>query len=366
MDAIFEANRNIINVLELSGNSFEIGYQYGSKCRSIINKLIKRHYEYYNDYVNISKERLISRIKEYIPYIEEYSTEIMEEILGISKGSNVKEEEIVMLIACLELLYSEYRGCTSFAVTGEATLNGETYIGQTSDDYVNLWFDGDASVLLNLCHESGLRSIIYTYAGIPAMMGTNSNGIALATNGLISEESRLGVPSYILSKEILRQKTIKEAIEVIKKAERAESQNYLLASDKGEIYNIEATPSKLDVTNVRTQIAHTNHFISEKLAIKKDYMAESLSSTNSRYNRINELLQQKYGTIDINSLKEFTKDHSNYPDSICNHINFDYSLEKRLRTLDAMIFVPAKGEAWISHGNPCQSQFKKYVFRDCL
>ena len=76
---------------------------------------------------------------------------------------------------------------------------------------------------------------------------------------------------------------------------------------------------------------------------------------------MSKLLREKPGKIDLETFMELTKDHANYPDSICRHLNPSDPPEEQFKTFDALIFVPAKGEAWIARGNPCESKYHKYT-----
>jgi isopenicillin-N N-acyltransferase-like protein len=346
----------------VSGTPYDRGHDYGASCKDLIQRLVNAHYLYYNNRFSIQKKHLLNTVKKHIPFIEDYSPEIAEELRGISDGAEVHHEEVVMLTACLELLYPRFGGkCTSFASTGHATVDGETYVGQTSDDIVNIWLNGESVVLLNIRRKSGPSLFMYTFAGIPGMMGVNSEGIAFASNGLICEESKLGVPGYIVSREILHQKTIGDAMKAIINAERANSLNFLIASSDGEIFDIETTPNNYDVFHTDTSMAHANHFLSKQLNIQRDIMLERSPGTLVRYHRMNRMLKENFGRINVETLFAATKDHVNFPNAICSHVDTRDPPEEHVRTFDAVIFVPAKGEAWVAHGNPCQSQIHKYM-----
>jgi len=349
-------------VVEISGGAHERGYQYGSKCKDVIKRLVNAHYSLFEHHFKLSKDQLLREARKYIPFIEDYSPEIADEIRGTAEGAGIQTEELVAVIAFVELYYPRLLGgCTSFAAAGNATTHGTTYVGQNNDEALDPWLNGDCCTLVNVKRNSGASFLTYTYAGIPAMMGVNSRGIALCINALICEQFKLGVPILVVVREVLQQTTIGDAIGAIIRANRAQSLNFLIADENGEIYDIEAMPKNLDHFYSNKYMAHSNHFLSKKLDFERDVIVSAIPDTIIRYNRMNRLLSEKCGAIDLKALMEFTKDHVNYPYSICRHKSPGASPEEAMVTFDSFIFVPAKKEMWIARGNPCQNEFTRYV-----
>jgi len=351
-------------IIEISGGAHDRGFQYGSQAKNLIERLVNSHYSYYEKYLGCSKDQVLRDAMKHKPFIEDFSPEIAEEIQGIAEGAELKTAEIIMLCAFLEIFYPRFYsggGCTSFAVTGSATVNGETYVGQNNDEGVDPWLNGDCSVLIKSKPKSGPSFITYTYAGIPGMMGINSKGIALNLNGLVNQDMKLGMPGLLIAREILSQKNVSDVLGTIINAERANSLNFLIATEDGELFNVEAAPGGYDVFYSSTHLVHTNHFHSMRINVERDYIPESWPDTIFRYNRMNKLLSARLGKIDLEMLMELTKDHVNFPDSICRHVDEEDPHEDRALTTDSMIFVPANKEAWVARGNPCMNAFQKYT-----
>ncbi|NIU84920.1 MAG: hypothetical protein GWN64_15955, partial [Candidatus Thorarchaeota archaeon] len=104
--------------------------------------------------------------RKYIPFIEEYVPEIADEIKGIAKGAGRGYDEIVTLISYYELGEGIPNLCTCFGVTGEATVNGETYIGQNWDSEKPI-----LGVMLYVKRDSGPNVLTYADYGFPASYG---------------------------------------------------------------------------------------------------------------------------------------------------------------------------------------------------
>jgi isopenicillin-N N-acyltransferase like protein len=343
-----------LSLLELSGDAYERGQKYGAQFKRLIARMIEE--EFYKEFQGkVTKDELLRRAKRYAPFVEGYSPEIAEELKGMADGSGRSYEEIVMVNALEERDSLRGRGCTAFASAGKATKDGKTYLGQNWDGSESEWWGGELGLLLTVKRKEGVDILDYTNPGILACAGVNSKGISICWNTVPRLDLKVGVPTYIIVAEVLRQKTIGDAINAVIRAERAGCFNFVIA-DETELYDIEATPTDIDIAYSDEHIAHANHFVSQKFYSKQAIPNSDIgmASTIVRHNRMSTLLKQKFGRIGLDDCKEFLKDHVNYPASICRHP--DCGL-----TLDSWVIVPADREFWIAHGPPCQHEFEKYT-----
>lgn len=345
--------------LKLSGSAYERGYKYGAECKTLIARMIEE--EFYKEFEGkLTKDQMLKHAKKYIPFIEDYSPEIAEELKGMADGSGRSYEEIVMVNALEEREGFEARTCTAFAATGKATKDGQTYHGQNWDGFAWEWWGGEMGLLFIVKRKEGPDILNYTNPGILACAGLNSKGIGISWTSVPRLEMKIGVPTYIIVAEILRQRTIGEALNAILRADRAGCFHFII-TDETEIYSVEATPRDVNIDYTDGCVAHANHFTSEKFYTKQR-IAQMRPDTFVRYNRMNRLLKEKFGAIDLEACMNFLRDHVNYPWSICRHPSEDPNEKLKGLTLDSWVIVPAKREFWIAHGSPCENEFKKYTF----
>lgn len=349
-------------VIDIFGNAFNRGKQYGELKEEDIQRFVEYLYSDFRK-PGVCKKDLLRQVHKYIPIIEDYSPKIAEELKGIAKGSGKDYEEIVMITLHEERRsFSSTSGpsnCTSFAATGDATADNETYLGQSWDITTDLC-DKANPFLLNVNRNDGQAFLAYTYPGMMAGAGINTDGIGICWNSVPRLELKIGVPTYVIIEEILRQETIGGAIAAVLRADRAGCFNLVIA-DKSEIYDIEATPEDVDIYYSTTFIGHANHFISDKFKYKQDLNEvgrRCAASSIIRHNRINRMLEEESGDIILESCMGFLKDHVNYPESICRHP--DPTTEEKYITCAAGVMIPSKMEWWISRGPPCQSEFEEY------
>ena len=351
---------NEIKIYEVSGSAHDIGFQQGEMFKDDIDRLVNQFYKIYNGF-KVSKEKALRKAMHYVPFIEDYSPEILEEMKGIAEGAGKQLAEVTMLVAYYEI-YDQLAftgNCTAFGVSPLITKNNEVFVGQNWDDDVSWYWNGDMPRLLKKRRKNGPDVLAYVYPGFPACAGMNSAGIGLVWNTMHCEQSNVGVPTYVILTEILHQKRIGDALGAVIRAKRAESFNFMIGSKDGEVYNVEANPKNYDLMYVEKGLGHANHFVSDKIPLEKDTIVESLADTVIRHNRMNKLVNMNVGEIDIDSCKKFLSDHINYPNSICRHPVQGEAFEGK--TFDSIILALSKDEMWLAHGNPCETAYNKYT-----
>ena len=344
--------------MELRGDPRDRGHQYGEACSGLIGRLLDE--QFYQEFEGrFTKDQLLRHARKYEPFIQDYSPEIADELKGIAEGSGRPYDEIVMINALEEREAFGHSNCTTFAATGRATKERETYAGQSWDSLESDWWDGEMGLVFKVRRENGPDIMDYTNPGILACAGMNSNGIAINWNTVPQKKMAAGVPTYIIVAEVLKQKTIGEAIDAVRRATRAGYFNFLI-SDETELYDIEGTPTDLDISYSGEYIGHANHFVSQRFESTQNVGVTSCSIV--RHNRMNRLLRENYGEIDLQACMGFLRDHVSHPSSICCHPGDNPDPKHRGLTLDAWICVPSKKEFWIAHGPPCESEFVKFGF----
>jgi isopenicillin-N N-acyltransferase-like protein len=360
-------------ILECSGSYYDIGYRYGEARADAIARFLKQII--YDLYVkeNLSKEAIQLHARKHIPYIEEYSPELHEMIKGISDATERPLEEIVLINMDEEMGMLNKKACTAFAATGRATRTGEAFHGQTWEAIIDFYWAGKMTALLKLRPKGDVASLNHTEPGKLGCAGLNEKGIGLSWNSVPRIELTVGVPTYIICAEILRQKTIGDALDACIRAKRAGCFNFII-TDESEIYDVEASPSDIDISYSSEFIGHANHFVASKF-IEKQGSRHLGGSSLTRHHRINRLLEEKCGSIDLEDCKAFLQDHSNYPHSICSHPNSEYDenddnmpwpidrteMRNHSYVLDGWVIAPKRHEFWIAHGSPCNREYKKYT-----
>lgn len=336
---------------------FERGRQYGRAAREKINQHLAHWGDIFEGELHVSKDRVLANAQKFWPFIREYSPEIAGELKGIADASGLRVEEIVLLNTLNEFFVNqglEQLGCTSFGVTGNATVGGKTYVGQNDD-----WKSWSAEVAVILRMEIRQWKVLsFTFAGSLPIIGLNSFGIALCINALRDGKVKPGVPISVICRDILQRETIGQALFSIARANRATSVNLLLGDGNGELYTVEMTKDRYVPIYGQDMIVHTNHFLDPRLA-EEDLALDRGTSTIVRYNRMHKLITKNFGDIDEEKLKHFLADHVNYPESICSHPRKNESARTQSSTVASFIMDTKERTVLIADGNPCQKPWHK-------
>ena len=352
---------NKLDVLEARGDAFERGYAYGVHSKALIRRLIDSHCDFYVRYLQTSKQDALREASQYERPIRDYSEEIAEEIRGTAEGADIQLNQVLLIAAFNEVFYPKLsKACTSFAAREKATLDGLTYVGQNNDEGIDPWLNGDCVTLTKHAQKDAPDALIYSYAGAPAMMGINSSGLSVCINALGFEKTKVAVPMLCVVREVLNQKDLDGAVAAIERADRAYALNFMLGDTKG-IVDVEANPLRVTATRSIGFLHHANHYLYGTVGFTDPKSGDPRVNSEARCNRMAELLQGNEWKLHLTTFQEFLRDHENKPNTICAHVNPAKPKAHHSRTLDGIIYVPERREAWISHGNPCENEFVRYT-----
>ena len=358
--------RKEFEIIECSGKPYDIGFQRGSACKEHIIQSINMFMEGLRGAYGVGKEQAISFGKKFLPLAEEFDPDQIEEFKGAAEGAEVSFDEVFILTCMFELgeyfpvLFGlPYKGglCTSFAATGDATKGGETIAGQNID-----WTPGTTVDLLRVKPSKGPSYMTLSMGGFELDWVLNSGGLFSAVNLLLTppERQRILVPYSMVFRKAMRQKCIGDAVGVICST-RSFGMNHLLASDEGEIIDIETTPDDFNfIYPERDMIAHSNHYLVPRFR-SGDIMRTIAPDSYLRVYRLRRLMEKHYSEITVETMNELLTDHADSPSSICRHIDPDKPPALHFETLVSIIAVPKGRAMYIAYGQPCKYEYVKYA-----
>ena len=341
----------------LRGSAYDIGYQHGSTFRPLIRDNVRLYLDVFAHYARLDKEEVFTRARMFIPIIERFDKEILEEIHGIAEGSGSTLDEIVALNCRTEIMFKEpsavVGGCTAMAVSPEVTESGHTLIGQNWDWIEKLQAN---SVILRIAQKAKPAILTFTEAGFVGKSGLNSAGLGLCVNLLLTERVGVGMPFHVMIRGILNSTSLGEAIGKIINNEHGASANYLIAHAGGEALDIEASPDGAEyLYNREGTLAHANHFES-KISVC-DLGRRILPDSILRSGRAGRLLAGRGGPVTLELLQSILQDHFNYPNSICRHPDDRLPELERLQTNASMVMDLNDRVMMACVSNPCLGSY---------
>ncbi|MBD7911201.1 MULTISPECIES: C45 family peptidase [Clostridium] len=349
-------NLKEFKLIECQGTPYEIGRQWGEGCKDSILKISENIYNSMTLFHKASKEDVIIRAMKFFPAVQAFDPYLIEIMRGQADATGLSFEEIFTQKCYNELTfcYDNISGlCTSFAVTGKATQDGKTILGQNIDFLPEVPID-----LLKIHHANGLKQFILSFSN-SSEFTFSSTGFGMCANATIGKNYAFNIPVGCYLPRVMREKNINDAINILKQVARGLGY-YHLADKNGHMLGIESIHNDFElIYPERDIILHSNHYITERFK-EVDTAPQLQPDSYHRLDRILNLMNQHYGEINIEIIKKILVDHDKKPNSICRHI--DSTVPVSSATLASFIMVPEEGAIYIAAGNPCEYEYVRYEF----
>lgn len=377
-DTVFSSGTNYLiknkqNIWELyvSGDPLQRGLLMGALAEPLVKKQESLFFSKVKEIVPSNfKQNLLRQFlkwynrKLYLNVPEEYKTEIY----GVSQYASDDFNSIAPKYLRSLYLHGAHDighamqdlalvGCSSLALWGDKTEDGELLLGRNFDFYAGDEFAKD-KVVAFIKPDSGHPFMMVTWGGmIGVVSGMNKEGLTITINAGKSKIPLVAkTPISIVAREILQYaSTINEAIAIAKKRQVFVSESIMIGSarDKKAVL-IEMSPKQFgvyEVPNQNNQLVCTNHFQSD---VYKDdernneHIIESHSKY--RYDRVEELLD-KQDKMNPQKMADILRNKEGL-----HNKKIGYGNEKSLNQLlahHAIIFKPESRMVWVS-SNPYQ------------
>jgi isopenicillin-N N-acyltransferase-like protein len=356
-----------VPVVSVKGKPFTRGQQYGAQARAQIRKNVDLYFDLWSSLWDAKRPEVLEQCAGLVPVIEEYDSEILEELQGIAKGADLGLEEIIALNARYEMVFSRSLvppplscGCTSVAALPQVTQNGHTLLGQNWDYKTR--FQG-LNVILEMEQEGRPNVVCHTEAGVVAHRGMNSAGLGVCLNALVSsrDSAEPTTPFLIMARGILNAESFSEALKAVLRAKVAVSCNFLIAHRDGEAMDLEVSPVDVGFLHPEDGIlTHSNHFIAlANRADLKDIFKSTAPDTLFRAHQARQLLELDRGHIDVYSFQRVFQDHFSAPNSICRHPDAKDEEPQQLATLSSAIMDLTARAFYFTEGSPCETEYHK-------
>ncbi|WP_289171762.1 C45 family peptidase [uncultured Parasutterella sp.] len=342
--------------IELKGSALQRGVTYGQSAAEQIDRNIKFYASVFQSSAGIDWEKAKSLAAKFLPVIQKYSPESIEEMKGIAQGSGKSFEDILTLNCRSEVLFANSDACTCIMVPAELGEGGNVFMGQTWDWLAKARSN---SVILKVEQEGRPEILMVCEAGLVGGKGLNSEGLGVCLNAASVGKGKIGMPLHLMMRNILNSSLPTEALKAVSAVPRAGSGVFNIASRSNYEMQVEFSPDAFDVIMSKGEaLVHTNHYLSALIA-PKDVAKSFISSTYTRLNGVQRQLSKMKGPIGMKGLFRLLSDHELYPESVCYHEDPRQSGE-RYCTVYAMVMDVTSGILWISAGYPCEGKISEY------
>jgi isopenicillin-N N-acyltransferase-like protein len=306
------------------------------------------------------------------PHAENYAPHLWTELEGIAAGARMTVNQVLAQNLYLESYDIAHPaapaglgGCTAWAhrrgsrgaVAGHGSMVGQTY------DMSKIY---EPAAFALKTRSNGVELLALSFAGVLGANGLSGAGFAVVINKLYGGDSRLGVPYPFIIRAMLEQPRPGDALACLLGCARAGSMNYIIGDSGGLLFNIESTATGWEnLQGSESHALHANHFVGAR---GKKFEARDFSGYGShslmRYARAEQLL----------SALPDRPAHEDYRAILCDRHNEPWGIYtkeppggsiKGLRTVASVLFEPAAGQAWMSHGGAGNAAMTRFTVQPC-
>jgi hypothetical protein len=345
--------------------------------RDVAGDIASFNSRYFSDPFNIirfgSMDNVINYVRQAGRAIREYSTRAHDYLAGMSEGSDLPMEQILMQAMLPELTHINHAqdwagvtgGCTACCVKSSAAGGEGAIIGQCWDFNVELpdWY------VAELVPPVGEPTMMIVGIGaFCCCCGVNSFGLGMtftASGHLPNVPPRVGVPAVVVILEALGAEEYYPAMDLMVAPKRAGAANMILSDGYDNSVLIEVAGAQVELTEEQPILVCANHFQHPKIVERTKQNLSPTERGGSEFARSSvfreKQLKQLLGNaemIDAAFVKRCLKDHENSPLSICVH---EEETILHFRTQGAMVIEPARHAIEFCPGQPCCGEFERFV-----
>ncbi|MFE3281228.1 C45 family autoproteolytic acyltransferase/hydolase [Nocardia sp. NPDC059239] len=341
------------DLLELSGTARERGRAHGESLREEIRDRIAKTL---ND---VSEDD----VAPWWHATAASAPTIAEELTGIAEGAGCRLADVVQInvFEALDFAKQADLGAGGCTVIGVRPAEGGPIVAQNWDSNLS-----SSSALRTQLHRAlrphlhrgpdTLTTLVLASPGGIGWNGINEAGVALVNADLFTKRLRVGVPSKVMRRLILAERSRSEGLRRLRELGGVGGRTYLVGDTTGvDLVEVSAEePTPIHLPPVGNGWVHTNHAVSSRIALHEDPAKVPVSS-RARYTRASELLQQLKGNSS-DEIAALLADHHGDPYSVCCHVNE----QQPSVTAASVIYDCEQRRASVAIGNPCTAEFRTY------
>jgi hypothetical protein len=317
---------SIMPVYFLSGDDYEMGYQYGYQAASYMNCFIDHLWAKFlaRDFADtVAKRNVILKGFQY--YVIEYAPYLIDHMIGIADGMTdagypTTYAEVLMMQCEWEANLdpdgetNEYPSpvddlppaCSSFAAVGDATTEGQLVLGESADGTP---FKHEGTIVA--FPDDGNNYVVDGEIGVVGLnYAMNSEGVCIGlqasgSNRAIDYQFGFTMP-FSFAHMARYADTAEEARDMLLDWELAWGTNYIMADPSGDMYVVEATASEKEVRWPDSLgegevdfLVSTNHFRTPEMV---EFSGRDRRDC-ARYALLFDFLQKNQGDVDLDFAK---------------------------------------------------------------
>lgn len=343
--------------LDVSGTSFCIGETIGEHFNQRIKDYVKyRFYQMSKEFrmlgIQFCRSEYYDISSQLIQYTQKYANEEFQELMGISRATNIPIENIIFAVGYTDIfdLFLSRKGrlksaildinaeCTTFIYSKK----GRLFCGQN-------WDMDDVSAN-NICFIKKIYSNGEFIQGLSTVMGMihigiNSNGTFIGTANLSSIcNTPNGLIFPVTIQHLLRVGISDDSINWLSNTKKVGGHYFYILNNPASIFAVECDGENCRINSISDSYAHTNHY---RENIYKEKSIIYSSDTVIRCDYISDKLSQN---LNLDKIKLMLANHEN---RICRHSNTNSFSQ----TCASIIYDWNNHTIHLNESNPCMGNW---------
>lgn len=343
-------------LVEVSGRPYERGVAYGRAAADRIKRSVRLYADQMRG-MGFGWEEVRAIVGDFVPAMEQYAADLVEEMRGIAAGADCAFEEIALVNCRTEVVQIGERraddraakdGCTGVIVLPEASADGALIHAQNWD-----WKPEcvDTAIVLRVHREDGPDLLTFTEAGGLARSGFNAAGLAITANYLESDRDfrQLGIPLPLIRRRFLECRHLADGIRIVATTPKSIANNMMLSTAEGFGIDFECAPDEAFALYPQDGLlVHANHWTSPAALSKlKDAGIDSVPDSYYRDYRVRQALRRK-SRIAIDDVKSVLFDDFAAPYAVCRPPHKDGPSHSISATVAMIVMEPARGRMQVA------------------
>lgn len=284
--------------IELHGPPRQRGRVHGEQFRDLIAESIERWQQTIGRSYDLADliEKVMNQTR-FLAAAQKHAPHLVDEVRGIAEGADQTFEMMLawQLIDELWWYKDQLTGdlvplerCSAMAVNH----GGRGIVAQTQD--LDCYYDG-GQVMLRYIEEDGLEILAPSVAGLLALNGVNSAGLAVCITTLSPlAHSPDGVGSGFIVPMLLRCRSIEEGIALLQRLPRASGNSYTLGSRHASAV-METSSTDVVIADQGDRVLRTNH----PQALQPVWEHERFRNSRDRYSELEQTVRPDSSVEDL-------------------------------------------------------------------
>jgi len=272
------------NYFEIEANSFfDLGVNKGRLFKKqLVNSIKKEKQD------KLWGKRL-EKSKEYLNFTIKSFPNLVEELKGYAKGAGVQFEEVWAL--SLEDELDDVDKCTTIITNnGKLVAHNEDWSANSKDAIC---------VLKKTIKDLTIFELFYYNTLGGNSISVNSHGIVQSINTLSHTDKRVGIPRNVIARWFSQTKSPQNDYSKLSTLTNSAGYSHNFINPQGEIWNIESSAFKHELSKIASPFVHTNHYLTEKKELENN---NNLSGTFDRYKHASENIKKSMSLVDVQNL----------------------------------------------------------------